>query len=320
MIPSVAKSVFLSLFPRRTAEDLRRRYRAIFKKGPRVARPVFVLGVGAQKAGTSWLHDYLSSHPSADMGFTKEYHVFDGLFITDPEVRQEFLDRRLERLRSFGGKAPYEDRLIVDMIADLDVYFSYFESLSTIGKTVYLTGDISPCYSALPVGVYSLVRNNLLARGMRPRVIFMMRDPVERCISAARMILRNTDHEVSAASENELIEKIYTSPYTTLRSRYDRTIPNLEAVFPPEELHYVFYEEFFSDESIQALTDFLDIEYVPGEVGRMVNVSRTGNVIDEELRRKMCDHFEPIYRFAKNRFGKERIQRLWEGEKEFGPA
>ncbi len=39
----------------------------------------FALGLGCQKGGTSWLHDYLAASPQCDPGFRKEYHVFDGL-------------------------------------------------------------------------------------------------------------------------------------------------------------------------------------------------------------------------------------------------
>ena len=38
---------------------------------------VFILGVGCQKGGTTWLHKQLDKHPNVNMGFTKEYHVFD---------------------------------------------------------------------------------------------------------------------------------------------------------------------------------------------------------------------------------------------------
>jgi hypothetical protein len=34
-------------------------------------KPRFLLGVGAQKSGTSWLHDYLAQSPQADFGFVK---------------------------------------------------------------------------------------------------------------------------------------------------------------------------------------------------------------------------------------------------------
>jgi hypothetical protein len=36
----------------------------------------FLLGVGAQKAGTSWLYRYLKSHPEIFMSPIKEMHFF----------------------------------------------------------------------------------------------------------------------------------------------------------------------------------------------------------------------------------------------------
>lgn len=43
---------------------------------------MFLLGVGAQKAGTSWLHQQLHKRPDADFGCLKEYHVHDARTIT----------------------------------------------------------------------------------------------------------------------------------------------------------------------------------------------------------------------------------------------
>ena len=40
---------------------------------------VFLLGIGAQKAGTTWLHAQLNRRRDADFGFLKEYHVHDAL-------------------------------------------------------------------------------------------------------------------------------------------------------------------------------------------------------------------------------------------------
>ena len=40
---------------------------------------VFCLGVGAQKAGTSWLHEQLNGREDANFGFLKEYHFLDAL-------------------------------------------------------------------------------------------------------------------------------------------------------------------------------------------------------------------------------------------------
>ena len=54
----------------------------------------FVLGLGAQKAGSSWLHAQLNRRRDADFGFLKEYHVHDAL--TLPEAG--FSNRRKRSL------------------------------------------------------------------------------------------------------------------------------------------------------------------------------------------------------------------------------
>ncbi|NIJ43343.1 hypothetical protein FHS78_003657 [Parvibaculum indicum] len=49
----------------------------------------FILGVGAQKAGTSWLHDYLERRPEVFMPSPwKELHYFDARYcpISMPDI------------------------------------------------------------------------------------------------------------------------------------------------------------------------------------------------------------------------------------------
>ena len=53
---------------------------ALVKGKERIMKPVFVLGLGAQKAGTSWLHRTLSKNDNVNLGFEKEYHVWDYVF------------------------------------------------------------------------------------------------------------------------------------------------------------------------------------------------------------------------------------------------
>src|SRR5215208_108045 len=43
----------------------------------------YFVGIGAQKAGTTWLHDYLSSRPDTFMSPIKELHYFDAEFRPD---------------------------------------------------------------------------------------------------------------------------------------------------------------------------------------------------------------------------------------------
>ncbi len=56
----------------------------MIKANPTTTDGIFLLGVGAQKAGTSWLHQQLHSRPDANFGFCKEYHIHDVLTVLKP--------------------------------------------------------------------------------------------------------------------------------------------------------------------------------------------------------------------------------------------
>lgn len=70
--------------PRRLAQRILRRaqFEAVARSAPlrsRLGLPSF-LGIGAQKAGTTWLHDNLSAHPELFLPAAKEVHFFDREF------------------------------------------------------------------------------------------------------------------------------------------------------------------------------------------------------------------------------------------------
>ena len=48
---------------------------------PRKSKNTFILGLGFQKCGTSWLYRYLQQCRKFDGGELKEYHVWDAIDI-----------------------------------------------------------------------------------------------------------------------------------------------------------------------------------------------------------------------------------------------
>jgi hypothetical protein len=141
-------------------------------------QPIFVLGVGAQKAGTTWLHSYLEQSSLTNMGLLKEYHIWDAVFlkaynyykISDAEKKQ--------------GK---KKNLRFRMQNHENAYVKYFSRL--VSENTPLTGDISPSYNALTAESLSFIKLKMEAAGFRVKLVFLMRDPVKRCWSAARMVM-----------------------------------------------------------------------------------------------------------------------------------
>lgn len=292
------------------------------RERPSVAAPhptmteekTFLLGVGAQKSGTSWLFDYLDGHPACRMGFVKEYHVFDALEV--PECRH-ILEGRCAEAR---GLLESSERLtrsratvfkLLDFYADVTNYFDYFDHLVHADDAALLTGDITPAYAALSPDVFRHVRDALVARRLRVRVVFLMRDPVERCLSAARMRLKTRGIPLTTDSETEMLRTLYPLRNCEIRTRYDRTIRSLEEVFAPDELYFGFFERLFAAESVRDICGFLWIPYCEPDLGRKVNVSRTANVIPDDVRAEVFREYRDVYSFIDARFGAAATADIW---------
>jgi hypothetical protein len=274
-----------------------------------VTKPIFLLGVGAQKAGTTWLHKYLRSHPEVDLGFMKEYHVFDQKYVLDttPGSKQ----RIKNYLRSFLGSDSSSMRH--KFRRNHKHYFSYFRKLVGSPDQVFITGDITPSYAALPVKVLRYIKSSLEKNGFRVRVVFLMRDPVARCISANRMYssARLLDSPGDAALEAELLAKKYQQTRFQIRTRYDKTIGNLEQVFNPDELYLGFYEELFSDKAISEICTFLELPFRPGNYEQVVHGSLVKSELPETVKSQVRSYYSQVYEFVLNRFGQDRVKKIW---------
>jgi len=274
-----------------------------------VTKPIFVLGVGAQKAGTTWLHAYLESLPEVDLGFMKEYHVFDQKHVKDTTPGRK---KRIENyLDSFFGSDSLSLRH--KFRRNHKHYFSYFRKLVESHDQVFITGDITPSYAALPVKVLQYIKSSLEKNGFRVKVVFLMRDPVARCISANRMYssARLLDSPGDAALEAELLAKKYWQTRFQIRTRYDQTITNLEQVFTPDQFYLGFYEELFSDKAIAEICSFLELPFRPGNYEQVVHGSLVKSELPETVKSEVRSYYSQVYDFVLNRFGQDRVKKLW---------
>jgi hypothetical protein len=275
--------------------------------------PTFILGVGAQKAGTSWLHAYLSKLPEVDLGFMKEYHVFDQKFVADktPPLRK----RIPNWFSSFFPRNNVEQQL--QFRRNNSKYVEYFNSLVNSSGAARITGDITPSYAALPASELARISGLLHNAGFKVKVMFLMRDPVERCISANRMYAR---HLVRANPDNpnleaEILAQNYMKPRFAVRTRYDRTISNLEDVFSREDIFYGFYEELFSSSSVVRLCEFLELPFREADYGEIVNGAKVKSEIPRSLRMEIRTYYQQVYDLVGSKFGQDVVDRLWHKNK-----
>lgn len=277
----------------------------------------FLLGAGAQKAGTTWLHAYLTHFDDVDFGPIKEYHIWDGLSVPefaefDTRGRSVPLRRRLRAAwRGIGGGAPDELLLRRRLQSDPARYFDFFAALLA-RPGVRMTGDITPSYSALPLPVLSRIRAGFAERGIPTRAVFLMRDPVERCLSAIRMYRRagkSMQGVDITLPDDEMLMRYVTGPQALLRTDYPAALDRLGAAFEPQALHVGFYETMFEAEEFARLNAFLGCTPDPAFIARRFNTTEREAALAPELRARAARALRGIYDETARRF--PQAETLW---------
>lgn len=286
----------------------------------------FLLGVGAQKGGTTWLYQYLKRHPQAAMGPIKELNVWGTHF--KPEMFSGGTETKLERLRDVIDRRirmakngnphlhPAKFLTLIDHVAlefDPDRYVPYFDRLAA-GDGVRLVGDITPNYSGLEADQFREIRARIEGAGYALKVVFLMRDPVERAYSAMKMADRNAETQGKGKDPvpaHLRFREDAMRDWCQIRTRYERTIPALEAAFEPDQLYFEFFESFFNDAQLARLTAFLGIDTVDGRFDHIANASPSkARPTDDDIA-AIRAFYDETYRFAMDRFGADRIRGLW---------
>jgi len=272
----------------------------------------FILGVGAQKAGTTWLHDYLVSRDNVDMGFIKEYHVFDTKTLEECAGFRRKLDWHVTKRAEFDYERwrenPFTRRL--EFIEYPETYFDYFaEVLSQDG--ISYTGDITPSYSGLRRETFAYIKEEFAKRDIEVRPIFLMRDPVQRLRSSMKMRFRKMDKRAKARQEIAAMRKRCGEKGDRIRSNYRGTVENLDAVFG-HKVYYGFYESLFCNESVFAICDFLDLERQPGVYNIRKNASPSENVLSKKNMMSFVKYYQEQYDFCRERFGAFKVDAFWQ--------
>lgn len=263
-------------------------------------KPIFILGMGAQKAGTTWLHRMLSQQDNVNLGIMKEYHVWDYVYAD---------------LQFFGApvKKPDNayDAMRRMMQASSETYTKYFQGL--LNSDVNVTGDITPSYAIINELGLEKISSIIKGAGFEIKVIFLMRDPVERIWSAVRMDKRKRLKRGQTVHENfcDLRVKEYLkSVERVARTDYKTTVNNITKVFSEGEIYFGFYESLFNEQSINRLQDFLGFNLTNVDFSKRVNPGIPEQMSQETIQ-LLSEFLAPQYKFCKERFEAEELNKLW---------
>ncbi|APX14352.1 hypothetical protein BWR18_21160 (plasmid) [Tateyamaria omphalii] len=279
-------------------------------------RGVFLLGVGGQKCGTSWLHDMLMRSAQVDMGFNKEYHIFDARTLPECVRFKNGPLKRYDRQVAAGTPPAPGSKLWLraHFLREPDTYYDYFAQ-RLAAPDIRLTGDITPSYSGLSTDTLAEIRDGMAARGVPTKVVFLMRDPVERSWSALRMsrrqtALKNPGH-VFKLSEFDQLRANYKEPNYELRANYAATLARLETVFDAGDIFVEFYETLFAQDVMDRFCAFAGIDPIDADMDKQVNPSPKTSAIPEDIAEEMALHYAAIYRTLADRFGADPLKSMW---------
>lgn len=261
---------------------------------------VFVLGVGAQKAGTSWLFNYLASADNVATNNIKEYHIWDAI-----DDVPSFVDRRVSKEQSERSPA-LKIRYMLQQSPEN--YFDYF-TLLLQKQARQVTCDITPAYAGLRRGTFASIQDGFLKRGISTKAVFLMRDPIERCWSSARMRCMNTEGHNRVSDEYVIAHA--AAAETEARTRYDWTLGELGSVFEPSQLHVGLYEDMFALPQLSRLSDFCHVALRPDLASQKINLTRKTTPLAENTARNIAARYRPVYEFVAARF--PQAVQLWDG-------
>ncbi len=224
------------------------------------------IGIGAQKAGTTWLHRNLQAHPEVWMPPIKELHYFD----EKAELEDGFVsrlrgdrpaDKRWRRQIRGRLRRPLERLSSRNFAWDLRYFFGkphdgWYASLFEPGRGK-TTGEVTPDYAIL--GKEGVAR----VHGLMPeaKIVFMMRNPVERPWSVANMGLR-----IRGGNMEDMTIKNFRRQVKNRRVRrmtdYLRTLDTWSAFYREDQIFVGFLEDihFFPEETLRGLYRFLEID------------------------------------------------------------
>jgi hypothetical protein len=157
-----------------------------------------LLGIGAQKAGTSWLFRWLGAHPRISFPAGKEVH---------------FWDKKRDR--------------------GIDWYRGLFSADD--GK---LHGEITPAYSCL--SSESIAECHGTFPGLR--LVYLLRNPIDRAWSAAKMELQRKHPEMIVFPDGWFIEE-FRSGDSLARGDYETCLKNWLRFYRQDQLLVLRFEE-----------------------------------------------------------------------------
>jgi hypothetical protein len=256
--------------------------------------PINFWGIGAQKAGTSWLYYNLSKTPGFAIPPVKEFHYFDrDTKYASPNMlsKTKVKDRITSVSYLKGATRSIIHSLLKGKMKHILFTFKWYFSnysdkwyISIFAPFKGIKGEITPSYSML--SKEDITRMYTMAPDAK--LVLMLRNPVDRAWSHFRHTKKRIKgFTLDSVEESEIIA-FMQSEGQELRSNYARTISNFTSVFPKEQLLIGFFDaiidapEQLLEEVIQFISPNNESEEKPEQLSN-VDDSAIKKVVNKSI-------------------------------------
>jgi len=261
---------------------------------PSKARYPDFIGIGAQKSGTTWLSHNLQLHPEIWMPRLKELHYFNER-INDPKnpvsrlhgkiTGEGAANRRWRRQVRSRLRRHWNNSSGREFLWDLKYYAGgrgdrwYASLFRPDGEKI--VGEITPAYSMLESEIVASVYQKM----PRAKIVFLMRNPVERAWSQLVMRFgRSKQRDIATVTEKEL-RRNFEREGSKSRTDYLRTLEIWSSFYPEDQIFTGFLEDihFYPEELLNHVYEFLgvDASFRPRGIGERVHARSAGRMLAE---------------------------------------
>lgn len=270
------------------------------------------LGIGAQKAGTTWLHRNLVGHPDVWLPPVKELHYFDQLYVSTPEHqthapspsghrrRPRADDRRRERAEQALAqldRPATDDRSVASRAAELIatgiVSDDWYGSIFALAPSSAICGEVTPSYALLPEDGIA----HVVALNPDVKILFLVRDPIDRAVAHLQMFHQRRDpHD---EGQLELLRILEVDSRFLSRSRYSETLRRYRRHVDEQAIWIGDFDRLAGapEELLHSVCAFLGVEFDARffpEMNQRFNVGVARDLGDAVYKR-LKDALEPEY-------------------------
>ena len=250
---------------------------------------------------------------------TKELHVLDCINGSENHAIQQKLYKNVikiarERAQKESGRIPSNVFLRAYLAESLDNYVFYFSSLLHSGR-FQVTCDITPTYCSVDWHLIDDLIKKFETFNVRVLLVYMIRDPVDRFISAFNMKLGQSriGNWIHPVLTPQIIKRLSDLDYFKCRSTYSASLDRLKN-FNDDQVRIGIFENIFSNSETQRT--FLE-SILPGHSNgsftyEPVNPSKNLLALSQSARMMIAKKFRHEYEYCFEYFREDLPYRWYE--------